>query len=140
MNVLIDTNVILDWIMAREPNAKNAKRIMEQCLFGNIQGYLTSHTITDIFYILRKDFSVEKRKQLLKLLCEELQIIRENCETILRTLQHKEWNDIEDGLQMQCAEEMNLDYIITQNLKDFATSKVNAINEASFCKMLSMGI
>ena len=140
MNVLIDTNVILDWIMAREPNAKNAKRIMEQCLFGNIQGYLTSHTITDIFYILRKDFSVEKRKQLLKLLCEELQIIPENCETILRTLQHKEWNDIEDGLQMQCAEEMNLDYIITQNLKDFATSKVNAINEASFWKMLSMGI
>ncbi len=140
MKVLIDTNVVLDWIMVREPNAKLAKSIMEQCLFGNIQGYLTSHTITDIFYILRKDFSVEKRKQLLKLLCQELQIIPENCETILRTLHHKEWNDIEDGLQMQCAKEADLDYIITQNLKDFSTSEINAVNEESFCKIISLGI
>lgn len=77
---------------------------------------------------------------MLKLLCQELQIIPENCETILRTLHHKEWNDIEDGLQMQCAKEADLDYIITQNLKDFSTSEINAVNEESFCKIISLGI
>ncbi len=29
IKVLIDTNVILDWIMVREPNTTNAKHIME---------------------------------------------------------------------------------------------------------------
>lgn len=135
--VLIDTNVILDWIMVREPNATNAKQIMEQCLFGQIQGYITSHSITDIFYILRKDYSVEKRKQLLQLLCEDMSVIPETCQTILRALNRKEWQDLEDALQMQCAKEAGVEYIVTQNLKDFQTSEVRAVCEEEFCEMIS---
>lgn len=135
--VLIDTNVILDWIMVREPNATNAKQIMKQCLFGQIRGYITSHSITDIFYILRKDYSVEKRKQLLQLLCEDMSVIPENCQTILRALNRKEWQDLEDALQMQCAKEAGVEYIVTQNLKDFQTSKVRAVCEEEFCEMIS---
>lgn len=75
MRVLIDTNVILDWIMVREPNAANAKQIMGQCLFGKVEGYVSAHSISDIFYILRKDFSVEKRKDLLRLLCGGLHVV-----------------------------------------------------------------
>lgn len=135
--VLIDTNVILDWIMVREPNATNAKQIMEQCLFGQIQGYITSHSITDIFYILRKDYSVEKRKQLLQLLCEDMSVIPETCQTILRALNRKEWQDLEDALQMQCAKEAGVEYIVTQNLKDFQTSELRAVCEEEFCEMIS---
>lgn len=36
IRALIDTNVVLDWIMVREPNSTNAKVIMEQCLFGQV--------------------------------------------------------------------------------------------------------
>ena len=95
MQILIDTNVVLDWIMVREPNAGNAKQIMEQCLFGDIQGYVTSHSLTDIFYILRKDFSVEKRKQLLRLLCEGLVVIPENKHTIMEVQEKLENNGYE---------------------------------------------
>lgn len=140
IKILIDTNVILDWIMAREPNATNAKQIMEQCLFGQVQGYVTSHSLTDIFYILRKDYSVEKRKQLLKLLCEGMSIIPENCQTILRALNRKEWQDLEDALQMQCAKEVGVEYIVTQNLKDFQTSEVKAVCEEEFCRIISSEI
>lgn len=137
IRALIDTNVILDWIMVREPNASNAKFIMEQCIFGQVEGYVTSHSLTDIFYILRKDYSVERRKQLLQLLCESMNVIPEDCQTILRALNRGEWQDIEDALQMQCAEEAGVEYIITQNLKDFSTSEVDAISEAEFCRMIN---
>ncbi len=90
IRALVDTNVILDWIMFREPNATNAKVIIEQCLFGHVHGYITSHSLTDIFYILRKDFSVEKRKQLLSLLCEGMNVIPETRQTILQALNRKE--------------------------------------------------
>lgn len=136
IKVLIDTNVILDWIMVREPNATNARHIMEQCLFGRVQGYITSHSLTDIFYILRKDYSVEKRKQLLQLLCESMNVIPETRQIILQALNHREWQDIEDALQMQCAKEAGVEYIITQNIKDFCTSEVKAICEEEFCEML----
>lgn len=136
MKVLIDTNVILDWIMVREPNAENAKEILKECLFGNIEGYLTSHSLTDLFYILRKDYSVDKRKKLLQLLCEGLCVIPEDKEIIIETLGHEEWKDFEDGLQMQCAKSEGLEYIVTQNLRDFQTSEVEAINEEEFCKVI----
>ena len=55
MQILIDTNVILDWLMHREPFSENAKYIMEEAMFGNVEGYLTAHTFSDLFYILRKD-------------------------------------------------------------------------------------
>ena len=137
IRVLVDTNVILDWIMVREPNSTNAKVIMEQCLFGQVQGYITSHSLTDIFYILRKDYSVEKRKQLLRLLCEGMNVVPETRQTILQALNRGEWQDIEDALQMQCAKEAGVEYIVTQNLKDFQTSEVKAICEEEFCKLMS---
>ncbi len=136
MKVLIDTNVILDWIMSREPNATNAKRIMEQCLFGDIEAYITSHSVADLFYILRKDFTVDKRKALLCLLCESMEVIPEDKEIILEALRRRDWKDLEDGLQMQCAKKAGLDYIITQNLKDFQRSDVEAVNEEKFCEMI----
>ena len=137
ISILIDTNVILDWIMVREPNASNAKQIMEQCIFGQIEGYVTSHSLTDIFYILRKDYSVDRRKQLLQLLCESINVIPEDSQTILRALNHKEWQDIEDALQMQCAKDVGVRYIVTQNLKDFSTSEIDAISEEDFCKVIN---
>lgn len=136
MKVLIDTNVILDWMMKREPNASNAKLIMEQCLFGEIDGYVTSHSFADIFYILRKDYSVEKRKKLLSLLCEGMKVVSEDKDTIRAVLHKEEWRDFEDGLQMQCAQNVKADYIVTQNLKDFQDSEIEALNEEQFCKLI----
>lgn len=127
MQVLIDTNVILDWLMQRVPFGEDAKYVLEKAMFGDVEGYLTSHTLPDLFYILRKDFNVDKRKQLLLLLCEHLHVITENKETIMEAITHEDWKDLEDGLQMQCALEKDLDYIITRNIKDFANSKVKAI-------------
>lgn len=80
---------------------------------------------------------MEKRKQLLQLLCEDMSVIPENCQTILRALNRKEWQDLEDALQMQCAKEAGVEYIVTQNLKDFQTSEVKAVCEEEFCEMIS---
>ena len=122
MRVLIDTNIVLDWLMSREPFQKNARFIMEKCLFGDLEGYLTVHSLTDLFYILRKDFDVEKRKRLILLLCDNINIIAEDREAVKSALEHENWKDLEDGLQMQGALQEKLDYIVTRNIKDFKSS------------------
>ncbi len=136
MKVLIDTNVILDWLMAREPNSTDAKFIMEQCLFDEVDGYVASHSSSDLFFILRKDYSVEKRKKLLSLLCEGMNVVPEDKDMILSVLHREEWRDLEDGLQMQCAKNEEVDYIITQNLKDFRHSEIRAFSEKQFCEII----
>ncbi len=135
MRVLIDTNVILDWLMCREPFHEAAKRVMEESVFGNLEGYISAHSLTDLFYILRKDFDTAKRKSLLMFLCEKLQVIPENVEMIKAALRQEEWKDLEDGLQMQCAKEFELDYIITRNIVDFEKSPVPALMPGKLMEM-----
>ena len=124
IRILIDTNIVLDWLMCRKPFQEHARFIMEKCLFGDLDGYLTAHSISDLFYILRKDFDVNKRKKLLLLLCDNMKVIIEDKDTIRTVLMNEKWTDLEDGLQMQCALREELDYIVTRNIKDFQNSSV----------------
>ena len=110
--------------MCREPFHETARRVMEESMFGDLEGYIAAHSLTDLFYILRKDFDIAKRKSLLMFLCEKLQVIPENVEMIKAALKREDWKDLEDGLQMQCAKEKELDYIITRNIRDFEKSPV----------------
>ena len=59
---------------------------MERVMFGDVEGYLTGHTFPDLFYILRRDLDINKRKQLLLLLCEYFHVIAESRETIRSAL------------------------------------------------------
>lgn len=65
LKILIDTNIILDWLLHREPFHNNAEYIVKKCMSGNVDGYLTAHMMSDLFYILRKKMTAEKRKDLL---------------------------------------------------------------------------
>lgn len=54
MNVMIDTNVLLDDILSRGVNTEAARRISRFVTDGVINGYLTANCLTDIFYIVSK--------------------------------------------------------------------------------------
>ena len=79
MVILVDTNIIIDALANREPYADDAKRIMEKCAAREITGILAAHSIPNLFYILRKNFSQEERRFLLKNLCEIFQILKMVC-------------------------------------------------------------
>jgi predicted nucleic acid-binding protein len=137
MALLIDTNIVLDWLLERQPFAENAKRIMEYCINGNLPCYLAGHTLLNIFYITRKEKSSAERKEILLMLCDCFEIIDIEKSMIISVLQNENWQDIEDGLQMQSAEQENLDYIITRDIKDFTNSQVKAILPEDFLRILS---
>lgn len=61
----------------RGPYAVDAKKIMEKCAAREITGILAAHSIPNLCYILRKNFSQEERRFLSKNLCKIFQI--SNC-------------------------------------------------------------
>ena len=62
MNVLIDTNIILDDILNRAQNAGDAKKINQLVTDKYINGYLTANCITDIFYIISKNLNEDSAR------------------------------------------------------------------------------
>ena len=133
--LLIDTNVVLDWLMKRQPFNNEATKIIALCIKRDVTGYLACHSIPNILYIVRKDFGVEKRKEIGLMLCYRFNIIGIDRQIIIKALQNKNWDDLEDGLQMQCAIVEKIDYIITRDQSGFESSAVQAISPEAFLKL-----
>lgn len=133
MKILIDTNIILDLIQSREPFSENASKIINSCVKKENEGYISAHSLSDIFFILRKDKTVEERKALILNLCSFFTVIPEDKNFYTAVCKNNNWNDLEDGLQMKCADFEKLDYIVTRDAgKGFNDSPVKVISAEDF--------
>ena len=125
--ILIDTNVLLDYILTREPFYEDAKRIISICVDGKVKGCIAAHSISNMFFILRKDYSAKERREVLFNLCSIFDIEGIDRGKLISALQNEDFLDFEDCLQMECAKAYNAKYIITRNLSDYKTSEIQAI-------------
>ncbi len=127
MTILVDTNIILDLFLQREPYNAEARIIITKCAEREVIGYLAAHSIPNLFYILRKNYTQKGRRGLIKNLCNIFRISDLNAEKILSAIENEEFADFEDCLQEECAVEAVADYIVTRNTKDFASSRIPVI-------------
>ena len=124
MKVLLDTNILVDFLAKRPVFFNNAQTIIKKCKDNEITGIVAVHTISTLFYILKKYIPSENIRELFYNLFEIIEIGSANKESILHALRNKTFPDFEDGLQYQCALEETVDCIITRNKKDFLGSTI----------------
>jgi len=136
MVVLIDTNVLLDFLNKRTPYNVFADRIIDLCSDGIIKGYIASISVPNIFYIMRKDLSVKELRSLLLDLCDIVDIVGIGKQKIITSLLKEDFSDFEDCLQVECAKQLNADYVITRNLADFSNSPIPAILPSDFLSIV----
>lgn len=127
MKVLLDTNILIDYIALRQPYTESAERIIFLCKNRQIHCCMAAHSIMNAFYILRKNFTVDERRIILKELCEIIEVIGIEKNKIIASLENHDFSDMEDCLQSECAKEFSADYIITRNIKDFQYSTIPAV-------------
>jgi predicted nucleic acid-binding protein len=138
MVILIDTNILLDFLQNRERDGEFANKIIETCARKTISGFMAAHSISNAFYILRKDYSIKERKEMLLGLCYIIDIVDIDKQKIITSLLNEDFADIEDGLQIECAKRVNADYIVTRDLSGFSNSDIEAISPVDFIKKLSI--
>lgn len=136
MVVLIDTNVIIDFLAEREPFYNMALQVMEKCASGEVEGYIAFHSLPNLWYIFRK-VPEEIRRAWLEKVCEILKVASPSQESVLKAIKMDRFKDFEDCLQDRCAEEVSANYIITRNTADFEESVVPAIEPDEWLKKLS---
>jgi len=138
--LLVDTNIVLDWLLKRESLHQASTQIIDLCIRCEIDGYLAAHSVLNIFYITRKDFDLNTRRKLSRLLCDRFRIIGVNKDVILNSLKTADSKDLEDSIQMQCAAQNHLDFIVTRNIRDFKHSEVKALLPEDFLALWRNGI
>lgn len=136
MRVLLDTNILIDYISKRAPYEENARRILQLCMEKEIDGCIAAHSVMNIFYILRKEMSLEERRSFLIDLCKFLTVVGIDKNKIVNALKNDNFSDVEDCLQDECAAAFSAEYIVTRNVNDFENSKVKAITPDEFLELL----
>ena len=104
---------------------------------GYVAGFVSSHSLTDLFYITRKHFSVEERRLFLQLILSRFNVVEESSDMFSAVLADPNCKDLEDGLQMECAARERVDFIVTENIKDFKFSRVKALSAKDALSMVS---
>lgn len=125
--ILVDTNVLLDYLLTREPFYEDAKKIVHACVEGTVKGCIAAHSISNMFFILRKDYNAKERREILVNLCSIFDVEGIDKAKLLSGLQNEVFSDFEDCLQMECAKAYNAKYIVTRNIDDYKTSEIKAI-------------
>lgn len=134
-NILIDTDVILDFFFDRKPFSEDSAIILSMCERNHIQGFVTPVIISNCYYLLRRTAQhskvIDKLKQLLTL----VEVLNINKGIVIEAL-NSDFKDFEDALQNFAAvSNGEIDAIITRNVKDFKKSEIAVLTPESFLKL-----
>ena len=126
MDLVLDNNIVIDHIDRREPFYELSRRVCLLGVVGEANTYISVNMLTDIYYLLRKDYGSQGAQYLIENNLSFLQLIGISAEDAQKALAAR-WGDFEDCLVARCAEKIKADYIVTRNVKDFRSSSVEAV-------------
>ncbi len=128
MRVLVNTNIVLDFLLQREPFFQDAELLFQATDAGQVIGYVTATTLTDIFYISRKHTrSVEQARQAVS----ETLTVMVICpidRAVLESAFNSGLVDFEDAVQIFGAVAQGLDAILTRDNKGFLSSPIPVLS------------
>jgi predicted nucleic acid-binding protein len=135
MRILLDTNVVLDFVLARQPFFVEADEIFIKLQNGEFEAFVSAITPINVFYTTRK----EKNKAIAFSAIEELlkivHITGSNRQIFQNALSNN-FTDYEDAVQHECALAENLDAIVTRNTKDYKNASVKVYSPIEFLQYL----
>ncbi|MEM7794925.1 MAG: PIN domain-containing protein [Cyanobacteria bacterium P01_C01_bin.118] len=136
MKILLDSDILLDVLAQRPPFFEASAQALNTVTQPKIEGYVSGHAITNIFYILRRQTGSQKARELLSVLLERLQIASVT-DSVIRDALKSSVSDFEDAVTVAAANAANVDVIVTRNVSDFVDSAVPAMLPKSFLTTLN---
>jgi predicted nucleic acid-binding protein len=133
--IFIDSDVILDLFLAREPHLKYAQELLSLYDVGDFQLYTSAIIVNNAYYFIKKDRGNENARSAISLITELLQILPVDADGVRFAIDSK-FKDFEDALQYYTALKHRCNYIITRNIKDYKSSGIPVLTAEQFLKTL----
>jgi len=124
MKLLIDTNVILDVLLRREPFFKAAADVLNLTQRDDVREYVSASAITDIYYIACRQM---RDRSAVRDLLKRLLLVVSVAAVSEREIQNAlglAWSDFEDSVQYSVALLAEMDGIVTRNPTDYQDANI----------------
>jgi len=127
VNVLFDTNVILDVLLEREPFIDAASKLFALVDNGRIKGSICATTVTTIFYITAKDFGQRRARDQVHGLLGLFEVAPVDRDVLDGALD-VDFSDYEDAVLHEAARAAGATAIVTRDRRDFVNAAIPALD------------
>jgi predicted nucleic acid-binding protein len=138
MRVLLDTDVVLDLLLNRQPFAIEAAQLWQQSQDGAIEAHISAITPVNVFYIGRRLQDAARARRAVEKLLAGLRLCIVD-EAVLHLALTAPFADYEDAVQHSCAVMNRLDAIVTRNGADYRAATLPVFAPADFLRQLNAG-
>lgn len=137
--LLLDTNIVIDYLAEREPFYQDTRLLMIAGYVGEFELWISSPQVTDLVYIL----SDGGKQSLLPQTLEQLKGLRTFVnvyavsEREIDAMLASSWKDPEDVLLFEVALNAKADALITRNQADFESELIKVMDCTEFFDWMS---
>jgi predicted nucleic acid-binding protein len=129
--IFVDTNVVLDVLLQNEGFFSDSLKIFKFAEIGVIHAYVSASCMTDIFYITRKHLGISVAREAMNRLLAIFRVVGVDGND-LKNAMSVPIEDMEDALQLWCAEKINAIALITRDIDGFAPASMAVILPTDF--------
>ena len=126
MTVLLDTNVILDVLLDRNPHAEASGALLARIESGEARGLLAAHAVTTIHYLLRQRLKEPQAQRTVGSLLSVFEIAQVDGKVLADALL-SDSGDYEDAVTAAAAFHAGCDFVVTRDPRGFRGSKIKVI-------------
>jgi predicted nucleic acid-binding protein len=131
VKVLLDTDVIIDVALDRQPHVKYSSNIIDLAETFKVNAYLAWHSIANFYYLVSSASGDKKTRLFIKELLQFTVVAETTTSDAIFALD-SHLKDFEDAMQLAAAKKCSAEFIITRNIKYFKSSIIPAVTPQQF--------
>ncbi len=135
MKVLVDTNVVLDFLLDRLPFSETAAALFSQIELGRLNGFLCATTVTTLHYLVSKALGPNQARKDIHRLMTLFDVAPVN-RLVLEAALVSPLTDFEDAVLLESARHSGVTNLIIRNAKDFKKAKMSVYSPQEFLAAL----
>ena len=132
MRACIDTNILVDLVLARQEFLPNAQRVFALGYAGEAQLVVSALSFVNTIYLGRKyKYPMDEVYAKLRLIADFVDVADLSGQNVVDMLTSG-WKDYEDATQHRSAVDEQADCIVTRNKKDYKASTIEVVTPSEF--------
>lgn len=136
MKILIDTNIVLDVALERQPYLILSEQVLLNVEQGKLEGYISASTFTDLYSIIRKERGRTWALEFLTRLLTFCNVATVD-QVVISSALVVNFKDFEDAVQYETAIANQLEAIATRNSQDFPQDTLHILTPEALLQGLS---
>ena len=136
MRAYIDTNILVDLVLARQEFLPDAQRVFALGYAGEAVLMVSALSFVNTIYLGKKyKFPSDEVQAKLRMIADFVDVVDLRGQNVIDMLDSG-WKDYEDATQHRSAIEEHADCIVTRNKKDYKASTIEVLTPVEFFRKI----